>query len=240
LTNNSNDNNQDYEQDVDEQFMGKTYEEILEDLKRLNRVTAKAFIPALCVAYKRKHTDIENKEIKKQVLKDCLEIGFWSQSTIEHNFPKWVTNNYPLTRKKFEEVSNSPEEKKNESNVEVFSETAKYIEKEQTQPELVIPSITLPSEGEGPIVLYEDAVRAAEKLWMTLTDEPRLNVTEEQDVLLDHIKPSRQHRLAILKGLDSYRARHYQMVLIWLEKLLQDTLKQCLEVAKEEKEEITR
>ncbi len=91
-----------------------------------------------------------------------------------------------------------------------------------------------------PLELYERGVKSAEKLWTALTNKDRLIASDAVDVLIEHIKPTRQFRLRMFKGLDQARALHYQMVLIWLDKLIQDTLRDCLEMHKESKNEITK
>ena len=100
-----------------------------------------------------------------------------------------------------------------------------------------------PQEKEllSPIKLYEKGVKSSEKLWTALTGKDRLIASDKIDVLLEHIKPTRKYRLRIFKGLDTARANHYQMVLVWLDKLIQDTLKDCLEINRERKtDEITK
>lgn len=254
------DNNEQTEEEIlleeidnDTQFEGKNYDEILAQIKRLKDISGKAFIPALCVAYKREHITLENVDIKNHVVTDCLEIGLWTELTIEHYLPKWVTRTYPLNRKKFEDVSNSPEEQQSEQNAEVIVKTLDFIEQEQERKEkdkedqsaeaTSAGGPSQPKEKEllSPIKLYEKGVKSSEKLWTALTGKDRLIASDKIDVLLEHIKPTRKYRLRIFKGLDTARANHYQMVLVWLDKLIQDTLKDCLEINRERKtDEITK
>ena len=211
--------------DNDTQFEGKNYDEILAQIKRLKDISGKAFIPALCVAYKREHITLENADIK----------------------------NHVLNIEKFTEIVNSPEEQQSEQNADVFVKTLDFIEQEQERKEkdkedqsATATSAGGPSQPQekellSPIKLYEKGVKSSEKLWTALTGKDRLIASDKIDVLLEHIKPTRKYRLRIFKGLDTARANHYQMVLVWLDKLIQDTLKDCLEINRERKtDEITK
>jgi hypothetical protein len=236
----------------DEQFKGKTYKQILEELERLRKVTAKTYVPALCLAKVRENPTTRNIDIREQVMKDCLKIGLWTKRTIMSYFPKWVTRKYS-DKKKLRETRNSPVEQVREQIIAVFGQTLDNIEQELETAEqkeeeeeaggisydtgsVKEPKSDLPS----PTKLYESGVKAASRLWKNLTNTGKLTAANTVDVLNDHIKPSREFRLRLLKGLDPYEYAHYQRVLIWTDRMIQDTLRLCQEINKEQKATVTK
>lgn len=238
------------EEEILENTSEKSYDELLEDLKRLQRVSARLYVPALCVAYKREHLTLENDEIRRHVKNDCLLIGLWkSESTITEAMPKWIRTERLNTRK-LEEAINSPEEQTRQQETSLLTRTTEQIETElstEQEPE----SETTYSEGTvyeaphaempHPMDVYTDTVKSAEKLWSALTTTnihkpTKLIPAETSDPLIDFIKPSRKIWLRTLKGLEQPDVNHMLKCLIWLDKLIQDRLKDAQEIIKEKTE----
>jgi len=90
-----------------------------------------------------------------------------------------------------------------------------------------------------PQELYESGVTDAEKLWTDLTGLDDLITSEQTDPLIDFIKPTRQYRLRIFKGLDEQRSIHYQNCLIRLDMLIQDTLKMSQEISRDKRQQVS-
>ena len=89
-----------------------------------------------------------------------------------------------------------------------------------------------------PIEVYEQTVKAAEKLWSVLVttnihNKKKLIPSNTSDPLLDFIKPSRKLWLRTLKGLRTEEANHMQKCLVWLDMLIQDRLKEAREINKD-------
>lgn len=80
-------------------------------------------------------------------------------------------------------------------------------------------------EMPNPMTLYEHGVNHAAKLWKDLTGIDHLTAADT----VEHIKPTRDYRLRLFKGLGPMEANHLQRVLIWLDKMIQDTLKMTQE-----------
>jgi len=235
----------------------RSYEEILDEARSISKKTIAVFIPELCQALKDEDPELSNKEIQDKVLEDCE--GIWVRTYIQHFWPDWIRNQEFLKRahagqkgKQARKSSLAFEQQREDSLKQVIKTFNRIPEpvilpeepEEEDNPIISteVVGITEPEEKElpTPLELYEHGVKSAEKLWTALTNKDKLIASDTIDVLIEHIKPTRQFRLRMFKGLDQARALHYQMVLIWLDKLIQDTLRDCLEMHKESKNEITK
>lgn len=180
--------------------------------------------------------------------------GIWKESSIESCFEDFLR--YPSFQESNKENSKKGREaikyRKELESKGISEDFRKIIRKSPEPPKEILeqeeeqeeepiatsaggPYQTPEKELPSPEELYVQGGKAAEKLWTALTGKDRLIASQAVDVLLEHIKPTRKFRLRLFKGLDTARANHYQMVLIWLDKLIQDTLKDCLEINRERK-----
>lgn len=231
---------------TEQRFEGKSYDEILDELKNLKRKVGYLYIPALCVAYKREHLTMENEEIKERVMTDCLEIGLWTEGTIYVYFPKWINREYPLNRKKFEETLNTSKEVERQKNLDLLSKTIHQIPEPPkiTEPEPEEPSHVEVDEGPTepqeryvptPMEMYEGAIHGFDKSWQYLTNKKHIiPAGGAQDVLLTHLKPSDKLRLRMFKGLDKQRAIYFHNMLVSMEMLIKRSLDMWDELKKED------
>lgn len=237
--------------ELDEQFKGKSYSEILDELRDLKRKTATVYVPALCVAYKKEHLTMENEEIKERVMDDCLEIGLWSESHIRGCFPKWVNRAYPLNTKRFKETLNSPKEVALQQKLDLLSKTIKQLpeppreqEGEDDDPvEYYGSTLSESKEKEKPTpeYLYGEVIDGIGQAWCALANTDHIPGVNE-DVLVEYLKPSDKHRLHMFKGLDYPRAAYCINVLTWMDMTIQRTLRMWQDIQKEpdNKREIQR
>lgn len=226
------------------------YDEILDSWENHVKVSAKAYIYALCDALRRKHTLYTHKDIQRHVMRDVLDRQLCTKGTVYQSWPEWVRREYIQDgqHSKFEHDSNS-ETIKNQQIIEDYEAVDEGI-KVKTEPEEGDEPATYEplgihqapaAEMPTPIALYEDVVTYADKLWSSLISTnihkpKKLIPAQTSDPLLDFIKPSRKLWLRTLKGLDQPRVSHMLMCLVWINMLIQDRLKEAKEINKERAE----
>jgi len=204
------------------------------------------------------------QEIRNKVLDDWSKErnpqgGLWKADSIEtHYFPKWLKDQYfnrnpkgtlPLDdENRLKKFSQKAEQQKSTldniaKNLPDVPEEEQEIGRQEPEPTVINYSQGISQSNKKPKPtpqeLYEAGVTHAEKLWMDLTGLDSLITSDQTDALIDFVKPTRQYRLRIFKGLDEQRSVHYQNCLIRLDVLIQDTLKMCQEINSEKKQEIS-
>lgn len=234
------------EETIDETM---SYDEILDSWENHVKVSAKAYIHALCDALRRRHTLYTNKDIQRHVMKDVLDRALCTKGTVYQSWPEWVRREYIQDGKhsKFEHDSNS-EAIRSQQIIEDYKsvdQSASEAVKEDEPTSYVAGSSTISEPPEPqmptPIEVYEDTVTRADQLWRALVTTnihkpKRLIPAQTSDPLLDFIKPSRKLWLRTLKGLDQERVNHMLMCLVWISKLIQDRLQMAQEINRERKE----
>ena len=258
------------EQQLAEQFEGMTYSDLILQLKQFRGKIigyAKDYIPALCVLYKREHLTMTHEDIKRQVTNDCLALELWTALTIKVSLPKWVNRTYPLNTKRFKSDLNSTAAAAAEQEAEQVQERIKAYnqsmlefpdredlqaeqeEEKQQQQSTSYKQVTKaepkPVETPDPTEVYNKTVRAAASFWsaLTTTDANRPSKfipSNTRDAYVDFIKPTRNARLSLFKGLEPMQVKLLIMNLIWIDMLIQDTLKMSKELGRESKTEITK
>lgn len=223
--------------------------EALEEIEGFERVIASKRVPAISIATKREHPDWSAREIADDIhnrmlgkwaaqsIYQYLDASVYDETAAKRNKATWERRNQQKVEQSFINFQKGLE------NAPVENPKVEYEENEEattTATSLGGPTLQPEKETPTPIESYEQIVKAAEKFWTPMTGKDRLIASETVDVLIEHIKPSRKLRLRLFKGLDTARANHLTMVLIWLDKLIQDTLKDCLEINKERSDEITK
>jgi hypothetical protein len=208
-----------------------------------------------------KHDDEARTDIRNQIFNDWsrernVTQGVWGDRAVQISLPDWLRNPNKQTQDFLEKVSEQGG-KATKALYAKLSHRDSLIQEQKPAIDKLADRLPEPIEipededeekityGPGqetetkrhvlpdPTKLYEDGIKHAAKLWEALTGKDDLTAADTIDVLIDKIKPSREYRLRLFKGLDPMMANHYQRVLIWLNKLIQDTLKECLETNKE-------
>ena len=242
-------------------------DELAKKINKLLAASCATFIPEACDALKedwfptmnnetlKKNPAVQKQMREKIISKFASDVhpceGPWKERYISTNFADFL---------KYAGYQEGTEESRLAANEEKFRR--KFVEKlekvgaQQTLLELTENLPEPPEEPEPevepytggvdkkkqstPQELYEDGVTDLQKVWFDLTGLKNLLTSETTDPLIDYIKPTREYRLRIFKGLDNARAIHYQKCLIRVNMLIQDTLKMCLEFNKENKSEIDK
>jgi hypothetical protein len=83
-----------------------------------------------------------------------------------------------------------------------------------------------------PMELYGDIVRCTGMLWKLLTTCKGIP-NKADDVYIEHIKPTRNHWLSILKGLPDAERVHMHNWLVYIEMVVKDRINIADEVDKE-------
>jgi hypothetical protein len=182
-------------------------------------------------------------DIKAKVIHDCT---WWGLSSIQHSWPDWIKDEYYVDlrkarteKEKLKAVANiaTQEQKSTLEDKKEFNLVGSVIH------DIKLPKITLeePPEstpipegeeiatgkefGPTPIELYEQTVKALEKVWIPLTGQEHLIATASDDIILHHVKPTRKIRVKLMKGLDESRRIHLRNCAIWVKAILEDIVR---------------
>lgn len=195
--------------------------------------------------------------ILKAFAKEWNEDGVWRTSSIEAYFEDFLRykENQDANKENSKKGREAIQYRKNLQASGIDQDFRKIIRKSPEPPieyEQEDEAEAIYAEGTGkihepetkalpsPIALYEEGVKSSAKLWKALTSHD-LIAAPTVDYLVEHIKPTRDYRLRLFKGLDAERFAHYKMILLWMHELILDSLKTCNEINKEnDKTEITR
>lgn len=193
--------------------------------------------------------------------------GVWSENSIEPNFEDFLLyaqyqegnstekgkeavriREAKKYRRKLQEqhidqnldriISKSPEPPKEAEEITTTTEGSEKFTTGKTTTDYSPKDKELPEPNQ----LYEDGIKTFTKIFELLTgiDKKEITFSPNTDVFVEHIKPSRDFRLRLFKGIEPEQVIHYQRALMWVDKLIQDALKQGLDISRENKEEITK
>ena len=215
--------------------------------------------PHLSVDIIKVHKGVQD-EIRDKILDDYSHDrksgAPWASETIMNFFPDWLRN--PNTQvASVESIKLANAAKRYKANFEhqrgKFEEVVEHLpqppreirpviqEDEEDETETTYRHVSedeLPKKHEPePFELYEDGLDGISKAWKALTGIDHLP-GQNEDVLLDYIKPTRKHRLRVFKGLDERTSNWYQWALVYMDKLIQDTLRMCKEEVNSNKSSI--
>ncbi len=208
--------NQETIQEVRKKKLSKSYEQLLAEIKDLFRKSASVYVPELCTALAVEHTDWSNRQIRDKVSLD-LE-GYWVQGTIDNSLPSWI---FPPGRhaggKKAYETRNArkleqthkmlvslekidlppppvtPREKPEDEEFEISEEMdAKLSEMGMGR---------FGSQGKTLSTVLGDINEGLARAFKSLT-EARYMPTEDEDLIVDYIKPTREFRKSLALELD--------------------------------------
>jgi hypothetical protein len=211
--------NQETIQEVRKKKLSKSYGELLGELKDLFQKTAAVYVPELCVALAVEHTDWSNREIQDKIYLDLD--GIWAKSTITESFPSWIHKPGKVAGgKKAWETRNARK----------LAETKKiFVSLEKV--DLPPPPATSPakdddeefeiseemdakladmgmgrfgSQGKTLHGVLGDINLGLARAFKALT-ESKYMPTEDSDLIVDYIKPSREFRKSLAIELDDRR-----------------------------------
>ena len=215
----------------------RTYAELLEMYKGLLTKTADAYIPELFEALHKERADWKNDELESKIVKD-LE-GINKPSTIHGYRPDWMKNpnrirggqkaattltqkNYvrQQTREKLEQIDEQTPEPEQDENSQTTTKGQPLDQWEDEHPEI----------APSPFELIGEINKSIDRLWRALTGI-RYMPTKEDNVQIDHIKPTRQFRNDIAKGSSETERTYLYNWLVWL-RMAEDDMFNILEKEK--------
>lgn len=206
----------------------KTYQQLLDEVKSMMSNTAAIFIPQLCEALKEERPELTNEEIQADIYRDCH--GIWEDSTIYKSFPSWIYDQGAVKRsKKGWETRYANElrsaEKLSAQLTRIHIPEPKLETKIQdTDIELEDAELTkYGDKGKTLLTKYGDITRPIAELFSGLTEHEYMPHVDE-DVILDHIKPTREYRRGIVLELDEEKRTTLHNWLAWVDLAIHDML----------------
>lgn len=131
----------------------------------------------------------------------------------------------------FKPIPQPPKEVVEEIKEEV--EEQARTESGEIPPSVVFPAREIPEPEEYPEELHDEAMRAYARIWHALAGIDHLPATST-DIFVEVIKPSRDRRLKILKGMDETRSVGFMNQSKWLYNLLKDFIEMDRQLEREQ------
>lgn len=182
-----------------------------------------------------KRNDIAGRIINDFSFEERDDEGHWTIAMIRQYLATWVKDpdavqrglRAAMTRKerKYEEEM---DEWMNDIGKKIQSKALSFAKTQPAAPVLEIEDVT-PDRSRGrhkktPIELYEDACSGIEGIWQALAGVKTFP-NNTSDVVLEYIKPSRDHWLHIIKGLEHRESVHIYNLCVWTSQLIADRIK---------------
>jgi hypothetical protein len=234
--------NQETIQEVRKKKLSKSYDELLGELKDLFQKTAAVYVRELCEALAVEHLDWSNREIEDKIYLDVE--GMWAKSTIKVSFPSWIHKPGRVAgAKKAWETRNA---RKLADTKKIFMSLEKV--------DLPAPPASSPAKDDNEFEISEemdakladmgmgrfgsqgktlhgvlgDINLGLARTFKALT-ESKYMPTEDSDLIVDYIKPSREFRKSLAMELDDRRRTTLHNWLHYVTVVAEDMLEQIKE-----------
>jgi hypothetical protein len=200
------------------------YYKTFDEIRSITSRTKQAYVPILCKRKRAGWQDMSNEDLQNEVVNDCENKLGWNPNTVYGYIPtEFRASNVNIEARKIKKFQKI--ERENAPKVE---QALKYFEKitelpieeiEEPEPEPLSDQeyhdLGLATYGTSDKTMHtirNDIHQHARMLFRSLCDDKEIPYQDE-DLLVDYIKPTREYRLTIAYELDKSQRAHLHNVM---------------------------